>query len=416
MQTKKPSPLLITTILAATCFISAQLAYAEDSIDISSAAANDHETKSFCDHNCRNDLQKKLDDYRVKNNIPAITMTINKGNLTLNFYSGTMAKNSRIPVDHNSLFEIGSVTKTHTAIILLQLEAEGKLNIEDKIGKWVPEYSAWKDISIKQLLNMTSGVRDYYTDSLNKVYADPEHLWPWQEVLHTAYDHTPNIDFLPGTSYKYSNTGYVLAGLIIERVTGKTVKANMETRIFKPLGLKHTIYDPNLIPAKLPNMVHGYCEFLEPKEYYDVDITNQSITSYSETAGGIISTSKDTTKFIRALFSKNFRLPEQQFQELTSLVCADTRCKPGEPLPPNTDKIGFALGMQWLPLDSSLGFEYPIGTWYKAGETEGFFHIWMYFPSKDMIITTASDVDSPEDDANRLYFYANIFKYFYPHG
>ena len=108
---------------------------------------------------------------------------------------------------------------------------------------------------------MTGGAYDYSDDAfVDKMFTNPEHILSWKEVLDRAYYHIPNTDFAPGTKLEYSNTNYTLAGLIIERVTHKTFKENLETRISRPLGLKHTLYDPNLIPSHLSNMVHGYWE------------------------------------------------------------------------------------------------------------------------------------------------------------
>jgi D-alanyl-D-alanine carboxypeptidase len=373
-----------------------------------------------CDAKCQQDLQAYLDQYRQKYNIPAMSMSISPGLSSeqpiFDFYSGTTTKNGTTHITSESLFEVGSMTKAMVAVIMLQLEEAGFLKLSDKVSAWLPEYSgSWGDTTIRQLLNHTSGTYNYSDDAtfFYNLFYDPSYFWCSDALSQLAYQHKPtNIYFPAGTYWHYTNTNYQLAGLIIEKATGKTLAENMEKRIFNfsDLDLKHTIYHPETIPVDLANMVHGYYE--DPGIFHDTDITNQSI-SWASAAGAVISTTNDYTKFIRALFSGKI-LPVQQFAEMKSLVCMDDdpkKCIKGAPISLDTNVAGYGLG-----IGHARGEGYPPGgLWVHDGETIGFRTIFYYFPQNNFIISIFGDVRNDyRDDDNYADLALKIYQYFYP--
>jgi D-alanyl-D-alanine carboxypeptidase len=118
-------------------------------------------------------------------------------------------------VDQDTLYHMGSTSKSFTVAVILKLEAAGKLSIDDPLGKWLPEYPAWKDVTIRRLLNMTSGIPNYSeTEWMSRAWADePKRDFTFKELVAAAYPSGTNK--LPvKEGYFYSNTNYVLAGMI----------------------------------------------------------------------------------------------------------------------------------------------------------------------------------------------------------
>lgn len=371
-----------------------------------------------CNTTCISDLQKMLDDFRVENNIPGMQMTISTGSQAMQtFCSGTTTMNGTTHVGRNSLFEIGSITKSFISTIILQLEAEGKLSLDDKVSKWFPQYTDWSNITIKQLLNMTGGIFGYDDDQfLQQVAANHLRYWSMNEITNSSYAHNPNTLFLPGKGWDYSNTQYTLAGMIIEMVTHKSVQENLLERILIPLGLHNTIYNDNLNPSNLPLMAHGYWEIPEvPIFVKNQDLTDINTSVYNS-GGAIISTSEDVVKWLRTLFSGRV-LKLQQFKEMTTLVCDGSygdACIAGTELPNDTALGGYALGLTKLPADFN-GLPDPLGrnVWQYTGGAMGYITEYIYSLDKDLSIAITTDVMS----------YANIFdlmlavnQYLYPNG
>jgi len=146
---------------------------------------------------------------------------------------------SRAPVDTGTIFRFGSVSKQFTAAALLMLAREGKLSLDDPLAKWFPSVTSARDVRIADLLAQVSGYRDYYPLD----YCDREMSLPatMAEIVreYGAFPLTAN----PRTRFEYSNTNYLFAGLVAERVSGEHLRELLERRIFRPLGMTHTFYD-----------------------------------------------------------------------------------------------------------------------------------------------------------------------------
>ncbi len=141
-------------------------------------------------------------------------------------------------------YQIASVSKQFTAAALLLLENDGKLSLDDKVSRYIPDITDGDRISIRQLLSHTSGLQDYWPQDYSfKAMATP--VTPQQIVDRWA---KKPLDFAPGTQWQYSNTGYVVAGMIVEKVAGIPLLDFLKLRIFKPLGI--TAYDQDLAIGK----------------------------------------------------------------------------------------------------------------------------------------------------------------------
>ncbi len=272
-------------------------------------------------------LQSILDKYRKEYNVPGLSMSVSlsPNSRTRNYVSGTTKLNGSQPINADTIFQIGSNTKAFTSAIILQLEAEGKLNINDTLGKYLPNmYPKWNNVKLINLMNMTSGI-DSYTDEefgkkilLDTIYRTK--TWTLKELADYAYNKYSNLDD-PG-EYNYSNTNYILLGMVIEKVTGNSYQQELYQRLIganAPLGLKNTHYissSPlNFPPYIKNNMAYSYIENSYIYGNTTVhDITDMSLSS-SASAGGMISTPREDVIWDRALFSGKV-LPAKQQQEL----------------------------------------------------------------------------------------------------
>ena len=146
-----------------------------------------------------------------------------------------------VPVTPETIFQTGSVGKQFTSMAILMLLEEGKVALDDKITTYIPEAPAtWKDVTVRNLLTHTSGIADYggEEDTMGKGVINFRKDYTEEELIQ-AFSKMP-MDFAPGEKWSYSNTGYVLLGIIIHRVTGKFYGDILQERIFKPLGMTST--------------------------------------------------------------------------------------------------------------------------------------------------------------------------------
>jgi CubicO group peptidase (beta-lactamase class C family) len=144
------------------------------------------------------------------------------------------------PVETDTMFAIGSVTKQFTCAIILLLAEEGKLSVHDKVSRYFPDLTRAGDVTLLDLMNNVSGYPDYYPlDFVDRRMAAPIST----DELIRKYG-GGDLDFEPGTRYSYSNTGFVILGRVAEKVTGKSLGELFERRVFEPLGMKNTRYEP----------------------------------------------------------------------------------------------------------------------------------------------------------------------------
>jgi CubicO group peptidase (beta-lactamase class C family) len=158
-----------------------------------------------------------------------------------------------VPVTPETIFQTGSVGKQFTSMAVMMLVEEGKIGLDQKIVKYMSESpAAWKEVTVRQLLTHTSGIADYggEEDTMNKgvIHFRKDYT---EEQLVQAFAKMP-MDFAPGEKWKYSNTGYVLLGIIIHRVTREFYGDFLQARIFKPLGMTSTriISEADIVPHR----------------------------------------------------------------------------------------------------------------------------------------------------------------------
>jgi D-alanyl-D-alanine carboxypeptidase len=297
-------------------------------------------------------------------------------------------------VTPDDLFEIGSITKSFTAVAILHLEAAGKLGIDDTIGKWLPQYPAWKDVTIRRLLDMTSPIPGYDNQaSIGTIMGnDPNHVFTPEELVASAYPHDGEPK--PVSGWTYSNTNYILAQMIIEKAGGKPY-TDVVHALFDQVGLKNTYYEQNRYPASITDrMVSGYFFNHDPGNELLVpllghDVRNDSV-SWMQAAGGIVSTMQDVSRWARALYEGPL-LADKQRHELMTVVSDKTGEAIAGPSKENPSAFGLGVG---------AGFRPAIGPyWYYQGMTLGYRVLYAYFPANRVIIVVGLN-SQPDDGQN----------------
>ncbi|MGW0532026.1 serine hydrolase domain-containing protein [Streptomyces sp. NPDC003032] len=238
---------------------------------------------------------------------------------------GDLERNS--PRGAHDRYRVGSLTKTFVATVLLQLEAEGRLDLDDTVGKWLPGVVEGNGhdgdrVTVRQLLNHTSGVFNVTADDgfRQKVFSE-EFLthrydtWTPRQQVAIAMRHRP--DFAPGTGWKYSNTNYVLAGMIIERVTGVPYGQEIRERVIKPLGLRATSVPGTKSSMPRPGS-RAYSKLSDAPGAKNHDVTEFN-PSVAGAAGEMISDSADLNRFYTALLRGKL-LPERQLAAMKTTV------------------------------------------------------------------------------------------------
>ncbi|WP_280408656.1 serine hydrolase domain-containing protein [Nocardia brasiliensis] len=214
------------------------------------------------------------------------------------------------PVPADGYFRVGSLTKTMVATVVLMLVGEGRLALDDPVQRWLPDMLRGNgydgnQITIRHLLQHTSGIRDAPLDMLT---AEDYHRLRYrvrtpQQVLASAVQHAP--DFAPGGGWSYSNTGYVLLGLVIEQVAHRPWHAEVSARILEPLGLRNTRW-PGDDPTLPTPHAKGYNQF-------EVDGPMVEVTELidADASGGYLSTTEDIGEFYRSLLGGKLLHPAE---------------------------------------------------------------------------------------------------------
>ena len=222
-----------------------------------------------------------------------VVLIARNGKLLFEEAFGEADREKKIRNGTDTKFNVGSIDKTFTGLAIRQLAAEKKLALDDRIGKYLPDYpnkDAAAKVTIRHLLDMTSGIGDFFGDRYEA--ADKEKILTLADYLPLFADRP--LEFEPGTANKYSNGGYVVLGLIIENVTGADYYAYVRDHIFKPAGMPDSGWSEKA--ARLPGLAVGYeREGSAWKTNYD------TLPGKGSSAGGGYSTARDLLNYTVAL-------------------------------------------------------------------------------------------------------------------
>jgi D-alanyl-D-alanine carboxypeptidase len=329
-------------------------------------------------------LNSYVTTYAKPEHISAVSLSVSLPGApqNINLTAGQRSWQSGGPVATDDLWQIGSNTKAFTAAALLQLEAEGKLTIDQTVGDWLPQYPAWKSVTIRRLLDMTSGIQGYdNVPAMAEAWTTIHRRFTPEQLVGFADPIYPNAP-KPTHGWNYSNTNYMLAGMIIERASGHSYGDEIKRRFFVPLGLTNTFYSPNVYPKSVTDrMVSGYWANTGPGNEALARFLNQDMRlsdmSWAGAAGGIVSTPEDLTRWAHALY-KGDMFAAKQRGELMSIVSI----KNGQPIAvtSSSDPQGFGLGVGQASRPKLGRY------WYYQGETLGYRTVYVWFPKSDVVL------------------------------
>ena len=294
--------------------------------------------------------------------IPGLTLKIIRDGKTIKTAAYGLANlELNVPAKPETVFEIGSITKQFTAAGILLLAQEGKLSVDDKISKHLKDTpEAWANVTIRHLLTHTSGIKSY-------TGLDGFQLWRHltQEQFIQAIGKEP-MEFQPGDSWKYCNTGFNLLGYIIENVSGKNYWDFMSERIFQPLGMTATT---NRLPSLvIPNRAAGY------EQTNHVWINRDSDLTEVFSAGAIASTVGDLAKWNAALDGDRLLNAASKAQMWTPVKLND-----GKPR-----KYGFGWYLDAVEGHKNIG---------HSGSTSGFSASIQRFPDDRLAVIILTNTD-----------------------
>ncbi|MFJ1268054.1 serine hydrolase domain-containing protein [Legionella lytica] len=301
-------------------------------------------------------------------------------------------------VNADSLFDIGSITKSFTALMLLQLQSEGTLSLDDHLGKWLPQYPNWRDVSLRQLLNMTSGIPNYSADDEfnKKMEANLARIWTDDELLSYAHPEKP-LPTHRKNLFEYCNTNYILAGMVIEKVTGDSFANQLKLRIVNAKnGLNHTYYPAGpegkaTQKAISSQKVHGY--YFDEATHKLLDTFDNDL-SWAGAAGAIVANTQDVVQWVQLLYQGKLIDASHRAQALTELESV-VSTSTGLPIPTVSaeEPRGFGLG-----IGSYYDKELQQKFWVYKGSTLGFRAMYFWQPCNN--VTTVVALNSKGGEGN----------------
>lgn len=312
-------------------------------------------------------LERRAEQARDEGDFVSVGTALRHGGEHTEVAAGTGDLRTGTPVPKDAQFRIASATKTFIATVTLQLVGEGKLSLDDSVERWLPGVVAGNGndgskVTLRNLLQNTSGLANY-TNYLNMDTAedferDRYRHWPAEELVELAMEHKPNFPPAdkddPEPDWDYSNTNFVLAGMVIKAATGNDWRTEVTQRVLDPLELTDT-YAPGRDPLIRGPHARTYIKY--PDRQSLTDTTERSL-SWGDAAGELISTHRDLNRFFTALLAGELLDPEElrQMRQTVPMSEEYQEIWPGV-------RYGLALLEQPLPCDESR--------WGHAGDIDG---------------------------------------------
>ncbi|MFI9561682.1 serine hydrolase domain-containing protein [Nonomuraea endophytica] len=305
------------TLRTAACLLAAAVAV---TVGASAAVADDRAD----DHA---GLRRVLDQ-AVADGMPGVIADVRDGRRSWFGTAGVADTETGRKRRQQEYFRAGSTTKTFVAVVVLKLAAEGRLSLDDTVGKWLPGVVKGNGhdgskITIRQLLNQTSGIFPYTSD---KELATKQWSTAFLKGRFDSYSaedlvkiamNNP-VSFAPGKGWGYSNTNFIVAGMIIEKVTGRSYAEEITRRIIRPLGLRKTYLPGEEPKLRKPHAQHYVKFFIGEDTKTPYDLTDMN-SSWAGAAGSIVSTTSDLHTFYRAVLSGRLLPPAQQKEMFTAV-------------------------------------------------------------------------------------------------
>jgi CubicO group peptidase (beta-lactamase class C family) len=311
-------------------------------------------------------MVREIDEFigdRIPANGPgASVLVVKEGNIILRKGYGMANLELGVPMRPEMVFRIGSITKQFTAAGILMLVEEGRVSLKDEITKYIPEYpNRGTKIRLHHLLNHTSGIKSY--DDLHQFQANLKKDFKPDEFINIFKN--KSLEFKPGEQFKYSNSGYFLLGLVIEKVSGKTYEKFVKDRIFEPLGMKNSYYDD--FSRIISNRAAGYQK--TKNGFINAEYFSQT---WAYASGALLSTIDDLWTWTKELHSGQVISPKY-----LKLMLTPTKCKNGK-----VKNYGYGF---WLnPLFGEKRVDHNGGIF-------GFLTYLLYLPKKDIFVSVLTN-------------------------
>lgn len=301
----------------------------------------------------------------VSEGLPGVILLVRTPDSEFEGACGFADLENEVPMDVHHLFRIASISKSFIGVLSTMLHCEGVISLDDPITEWlspsITDHIQYSDrITVRQLLNHTSGIPDYSENEQFRqaIIENPDNHWSAKRALLYAYDQPAYFE--PGTDWYYSNTNYILAGLILDNALGYHHSQAIRSRILGPLQMIFTFYEHH--EDITGDIVHGYAD-------YDRDGILDDITfdqGYGLADSGLVSTVGDLAVFIESLFTiSEFPNPDYKDEFLREL------------LPKGEDFYG--LGIMKYPTEYGTGYG-------NGGRFCGYESSMIYFPHHDVTI------------------------------
>jgi len=356
-------------------------------------------------------IQVLLDDFVEFSHAPGVKVTvIDPEDQTWSSEAGVSNVVKGSPVDPSMRFRVGSHTKLVVGVIMMKLVERGLVNLDEPLTTYLPEYENWKDITVRMLLNMRSGIPDYLviSDITMAMLTDPDSSVTGREVVDKVYEQ--DRQFAPDTDGFYSDTNTFIAALIIERQTGRSLAANVRVEVADRYSMKNTYLD--VTPFRKDDLIHGYLDLtvagndltivdpgllsflpvagdMLPADMMItdtlVDSTYLANPSYAWAAGALVSTSEDLARFVRSLFEGQI-LSETSLEEMRNTRIIRMLGYPtwyGVSTQSFTDKLGTSYGHSGMSYGyRSATFHYPDSDWTVSMMCNTYPAPWMEFDTE----------------------------------
>jgi len=331
-----------------------------------------------------------LDQWRKENQVTSVVVLVSDliSQKTDYYTSGTVSNNQSAPVTPKYLYGVGSISKTFVAAELLKLQEAGKLMLDQPIEKYFPQYPRWRNVTIRQLLNMTSGIANYTAQEAYKNLSNTREIISPYTLADIAYK--TQDSFPSGQGWQYSNTNYLLAGLIIEKVTHKKLNDVYTQDFFTPLNLQKTFYSDGFYPnSVITQMAHAY--------FHEADITDFNASLFSS-EGGMVMSSLDMLSWVRNLFLNTSVLNQESLKQLETTI-------PVPNMQPRLQDSRYGLGVFYIMLPNGEAL------WWYTGVIDGYTSFFGFLPKQQKIII-AQAASWPENDFSILFPNKPLIKHF----
>ena len=326
-------------------------------------------------------LQKALATIRTSGGYPGVSAAVVfPDGLLWAGQAGSAILAPQAPVAADTLFSVGSISKTFVAALAGRLAARGTISLDDPLAKYVPTFHDAASITLRQLLNHTSGVQDIFEIKAfsDAILANRTRAWTTEEVL--AKVGSARYAFAPGKGYRYSNTDYVILGAAIEQATGQPIAALIRSEFLEPLGLTHTFLQTE---EEAPGAkAHGYWT----PASVPVDQSAGTMLPFTAEAtaagpaGAYVSTATDLARWGDALYNGNV------LDQATLAAMADISQTQGFKAPYTPVHWLYGLGMEETSLAGQTA-------WGHRGHLDGFWSAMWYLPASHVTIVVIANAE-----------------------